>query len=136
MKANERHAVDLAPILIPIRTISALNAREHPMARHRRVRSERDAVAWLLRGVQRPPVPCSVRLTRLGPSPGLDDDNLASALKGVRDEIALWIGVDDRHQQQVRYVYAQRWQSAWGVQVEFGEPVAGAQFELLARRSA
>lgn len=48
---------------------------------------------------------------------------------------AEWLGVDDRHAQQVRYVYAQA-RGAWGVRIEFGEPVAGAQFSLLDAQKA
>jgi hypothetical protein len=73
-----------------------------------------------------------VLLTRVGPTNGLDDDNLASALKAVRDEVAKWLGVDDRDRLKVRYRYAQRRGPVWGVEVEFGEPVKGAQYELAA----
>ena len=40
--------------------------------------------------------PVVVRLTRVAPSNGLDDDNLRPALKSVRDGIADALGVDDR----------------------------------------
>lgn len=105
-------------IEIPLRTVSGLNVREHWRARSRRVKAERDATAWLLRPVAKPPLPCVVLLTRIAPSGGLDDDNLPGALKGVRDQIAAWIGVDDRKREIVRYRYAQR-RGKWGVAVEF-----------------
>ena len=117
-------------IVIPIRTVPGLNAREHFRVRAKRVKAEREATAWQLNGQEKPPTPCSVRLTRVAPSAGLDDDNLPGALKGVRDQIAQWIGIDDRHSRQVRYVYAQK-RGPWGVEIEWGEPVAGAQFDLL-----
>jgi hypothetical protein len=104
---------------IPIRTVSGLNVREHWRARARRVKSERDTTAWMLRPAEKPALPCVVTLTRIAPSGGLDDDNLPGALKGVRDQIAAWIGVDDRERQIVRYRYAQR-RGKWGVGVEFG----------------
>jgi hypothetical protein len=113
-------------IVVPIRTVPGLNAREHWRARAGRVKKERHATAWCLRGVARPAVPCSVILTRLAPSAGIDDDNLVGALKGVRDEIAAWLGVDDRRRDQVRYRYAQA-RGEWGVRIEFGPPVVGAQ---------
>jgi hypothetical protein len=97
-----------------MRTRGGMNAREHPMARHRRVEAERGMVAWSLRGKQKPPTPCTVTLTRTAPSNGLDDDNLASALKSVRDEVAKWLGVDDRHRDIVRYEYEQR-RGPWSV---------------------
>lgn len=108
-------------IEIPIRTVSGLNVREHWRARSRRVKAERDATAWLLRPVTKPALPCVVMLTRIAPSGGLDDDNLPGALKGVRDQIAAWIGVDDRKREIVRYRYAQR-RGKWAVAVEFAPP--------------
>lgn len=39
----------------------------------------------------------NVTMTRISPS-FLDDDNVVGALKAVRDEIAAWIGLDDRHE--------------------------------------
>jgi hypothetical protein len=103
-------------LTLPLRTVSGMNAREHPMARHRRVKKERAAVAWLLNGKPVPPLPVVVTMTRLAPSSGLDDDNLASAMKPVRDEIARWLGVDDRSP-QVRWMPAQRREKAWGVEI-------------------
>lgn len=60
------------------------------------MKAEREAVAWVLRAWHAPALPCVVHMTRLAPSNGLDDDNLRGALKGVRDELARWLGVDDR----------------------------------------
>jgi hypothetical protein len=102
---------------IPIRTVSALNAREHHMARARRVKKEREATAWAITLAELGEVelPATVTLIRLGPTPGLDDgDNLAASQKGVRDEIAKWLGVDDRSP-QVKWRYGQRRQKHWGV---------------------
>ncbi len=117
-------------ILIPIRTRGS-NAREHWQARHRRVKGERLHTGRALLGQSRPEIPCTVILTRLS-SGTLDDDNLTHALKGVRDEIAAWLGIDDRHSDQVRYEYRQRRvaRGQYGVEVEFGPPVSGAQFVL------
>lgn len=117
-------------ILIPLRTVPGQNAREHWQQRSRRVKKERAAVAWVLKGATRPPLPCSVLLTRVGPSNGLDDDNLAGSLKSVRDEVARWLGVDDRDRLTVRYRYAQARAKEWAVRVEFGEPAEGAQHVL------
>jgi hypothetical protein len=106
-----------------------MNAREHWRARSGRVKKEREATAWVLSRQQKPAIPCSVLLTRVAPSNGLDDDNLTGALKGVRDEVAKWLGVDDRRSMTVRYRYAQM-RGPWGVRIAFGEPVAGAQLEI------
>jgi hypothetical protein len=123
-------------IVVPIRTVPGQNVREHFRARARRVKAEREAAAWSLMLAQRPdkavkpPLPCAVRLTRVAPSNGLDDDNLAGALKAVRDQIAAWLGVDDKRSDVVRYVYAQR-RGPWAVEIEFGEPTAEAEFKPL-----
>ena len=114
----------LAPIAIPLRTSNGLNGREHHMARARRVKAEREAVHWMLHGRTKPALPCQVTLTRIAPSSGLDDDNLAGSLKAVRDQVALWLGVDDRDSQTVRYAYAQA-RGPWGVEIAFAAmPVA------------
>lgn len=120
-------------IAVPIRTVPGLNAREHWRARARRVRSERLAAGLVLNRQPRPPIPCTVRLTRVAPSNGLDDDNLAGALKAVRDQVAEWLGVDDKDHASVRYVYAQR-RGPWTVEIEFGEPLPEIVF--LAIRAA
>lgn len=83
-------------VRIPMKTVSALNAREHWRARARRVKGERVTVAWNLAQYARPSLPCVVTLTRVAPSNGLDSDNLLSSMKGARDQIAEWLGVDDR----------------------------------------
>ena len=115
-------------ILVPIRTAPG-NPRELWQQRSSRVKKEREAVAWLLKGKQKPDIPCSVLLTRVAPSAGLDDDNLARSLKGVRDEVAAWLGVNDRRRDIVRYRYAQT-RGPWSVRIEFGEPAPGAQLVL------
>lgn len=114
-------------ILVPLRTTRGQNVREHYAVRAKRVKAEHEAVAWMLNTVARPPIPCSVRLTRCAPSVGLDDDNLSGALKAVRDAVATWLGVDDKHKHLVSYVYDQR-RAPWGVCIEFGEPVAPVRF--------
>jgi len=114
-------------IAIPLRTGNGLNGREHWRARSRRVKAERETVAWGLKKVQAPLPPCCVVLTRLGPSRGLDDDNLAGSLKAVRDQVADWLGIDDRHSDLVRYRYAQRRAKDWAVTIEFREEACEQQ---------
>lgn len=105
-------------IEIPLRTGTGLNNREHWRARGRRVKAERMAVAWALAGKEKPELPCLVHLTRIAPSNGLDDDNLAGALKSVRDQVAEWLGVDDKRKDVVRYITHQR-RGPWGVTIDF-----------------
>lgn len=117
-------------IHVPVQAGKGQNDREHWRVKHKRVKREKEATAWVLRGAERPLLPCSVILTRVAPSNGLDDDNLAGSLKSVRDAVAEWLGVDDKDRFTVRYRYAQR-RGPWGVTIEFGEAAAGAQLHLL-----
>ncbi len=105
--------------IVPIRTVSALNERTHWRVRAKRVKAEREATAWAIKAAASgmPILPVVVTLTRVGPSNGLDDDNLASSMKGVRDEIAKWLGVDDRKSDLVRYECAQERGKDWSVEV-------------------
>lgn len=104
---------------IPLRTGPGMNIREHHYERSRRVKRERIATAWAFQAaphLQRPALPVLVTLTRCGPSRGLDDDNLAGSLKGVRDAVAEWLLVDDADP-AIRFAYTQRREKAWTVQV-------------------
>ena len=105
-------------ITVPLRTGRGQNEREHHMVRARRVKAEREATGWALAGKPRPALPCRVLLTRIAPSAGVDDDNLSGALKAPRDQIAQWLGVDDKDTQTVRYLYAQE-RGPWAVRIEF-----------------
>lgn len=55
-----------------------------------------------------------VTLTRQAPRL-MDDDNSVSALKAVRDEVALLLRLDDGDE-RLRWVYAQR-KGPWGVEI-------------------
>ena len=100
---------------VPLRTSGGGNNREHYMARARRVKRERTAVAWALYGQARPALPVVVTLGRRAPSNGLDDDNLTQSLKPVRDQVAVWLGVDDRDP-RVTWEYAQN-RGPWAVAI-------------------
>ena len=117
-------------LTIPLRTVSGLNAREHWRKRTARVKRERKAVTDQLLALSlwaRPPAPpVVVKLTRIGPSNGLDPfDNLPSSLKGAVDAIAAWLGVDDCKSELVRYECAQERGKEWGVRVEISPMNAG-----------
>lgn len=64
-----------------------------------------------------PPPPWCVRMTRLSPS-SLDDDNLGSAFKRVRDRLAQWLGVDDRASAVAFCVAQERRRGEPGVRIE------------------
>jgi hypothetical protein len=115
----------LHALLIPIRTERGGNNREHHMARSRRVKAERFAVGMFLKSHEakqgKPGLPCAVLLTRYGPNTRpLDDDNLAGALKAVRDEVASWLGVDDGGD-LITWVYSQERSTQWGVGISAQE---------------
>lgn len=104
---------------IPIRTVSGMNAREHWRVRAKRVKAEREATHYAIRQSANgmPMLPLKVSMTRIGPSNGLDDDNLSSSLKAVRDQIAHWLGVNDRKSDLVQYICDQERGKAWLVRV-------------------
>lgn len=86
---------------LPLRIESVANKREHWSARARRTKAHRLAAL----AVPTHPLPCIVTLTRVGPRK-LDDDNLASGFKALRDGIADRLGVDDGDS-RVTWRYAQ-----------------------------
>lgn len=63
-----------------------------------------------------PPPPLLVTITRIGKRK-LDDDNLASACKYVRDQVAAEVGIDDGSDQYT-WRYEQRVEKVYGVEVE------------------
>ena len=93
---------------LPLKIESVANLRENWRARSRRTRVHRAAAHYQLRvaGV-RPPAGMlvQVQLVRIAPRP-LDDDNLASGFKAVRDGVADWLGRDDGSR-DVRWSYSQ-----------------------------
>lgn len=136
---------------VPIRTVSALNMREHWAKKAKRVKAERratfvaaftgdqDGFRERIRMTQyacktEAGVPLTVALTRVAPRQ-LDDDNLRGALKGVRDEVAAMLGVDDRDP-VVTWQYAQRKgkPKEWAVEVRIEEADTKRQEDSNVRR--
>lgn len=99
-------------IVLPVRTVSTLNMREHWAVRARRARQHRAATLV----VPRMPVPCTVTLTRLAKRT-MDGDNLQGSLKAIRDGIAVRLGVDDADP-RVTWEYGQEKARGYGVRVE------------------
>lgn len=94
-------------VTVPIQVTRGLNAREHHMVRAKRVKEEREAVDKVLCSqaakVYHELAPndleqLGARVTLLRPyaRTPLDSDNLSGAFKGVRDEVASFLGVDDK----------------------------------------
>lgn len=110
----------MATYLIPIKTVTGLNAREHWRARASRVKKERQAAALIVKPF---PIPCVVRMTRLS-SRLCDDDNLQGACKAIRDQIAEILGSHDGPRSPIKWEYAQEQckRGEFGVRIEF-EPL-------------
>lgn len=95
-----------------------MNVRTHWATRAKRTRTARRTAAALC-----PPasLPCAVTLTRYSAGT-LDDDNLRSALKAVRDGIADRLGVDDNDARvEWKYEQAACKRGTYGVSVEIEE---------------
>lgn len=129
--------VPLLEFLMPLRTVSALNVREHPKARARRVKHEHDITVEFLdiaaNGLDlASKLPLRITLTRISPKArwlplkacyqAVDDDAVPGAMKGVRDAIAEWLGVDDGDE-RLWFQYAQD-RGEFGVRVSM-EPEPG-----------
>ena len=102
---------------IPLRLGLGLNNRDGWRAAHRRSKAEKQSIAWALIGKPKPATPCVIRITRVAPSAGPDDDNLAGACKATRDAVAAWLGIDDKRTDLVRYETAHA-RGPWGVRIE------------------
>jgi len=102
---------------IPVRLVSEANAGGKRRAEIARKTAVKAAVRAALPELAAPlTLPVVVVMTRVGIRP-LDTDNLARALKAVRDEVAAWLGVDDADR-RVRWVCRQRAGWAAGVVID------------------
>ena len=91
---------------LPMKLPSMANLRLHWAAKAKMLKAQRSvtglalrmsARAWLTHWKVMAPneaLMVHVTLTRVGPR-DLDDDNLASAFKAIRDEVAAFVGLDD-----------------------------------------
>lgn len=104
----------LLSVTCPVRIESELNRRGHWAGKHRRSKEQKTIVMLVLRTAKydrsalKPPL--VVRMTRIAPRPICDSDNLVSGLKGVRDTVAEFLGIDDADllgDDRVRWVVAQ-----------------------------
>ena len=115
---------------VPGKTESKLNAREHWTKRHRTARRQRENAHWALlarrKDIQESDLddlPITVTLTRVSPNhQRLDDDNLAGALKSIRDGVADWLRIDDKDP-RVQWRYAQDYHSEYGVRIHIAQTV-------------
>lgn len=100
---------------IPIRLPSLANVRLHWRKFVLLKKQQKRATRLLIPRDLIPPLPLLVTITRIGPAK-LDDDNLASACKYVRDAIASVVGLDDGSDQYTWRCEQRR--GDYGVEVE------------------
>jgi hypothetical protein len=95
----------------PLRTKGGNARHGHFHARGREVKRQRHDTFVHLRaqvGPTPPPLPVEVRLERVAFSGGLDpEDNLPMAMKGVKDEVAAYLGLKDDRDPRVTWTYGQ-----------------------------
>ena len=95
---------------LPIKIESEGNRRDHFRAVAARKKAQRDPTydaveeRWRSTPLE---TPLYVTLTRIGPRK-LDDDNLASGFKFVRDGVAKAVGIDDGDRSRIRWRYRQK----------------------------
>lgn len=100
--------------MLPLKTVSESNVREHWAAKANRAKGQRRIARVMVRPC---PLPALVTLTRYSAGT-LDDDNLRGALKAVRDGIADAFTLPD-NDPRIRFEYAQAKakRGEYGVQV-------------------
>jgi hypothetical protein len=98
-------------IIIPVKTTNPLNGSWGPWYMNASKRKkQRQAVIAATRDLEpwSGGFPVSVRLVRVAPSNGLDDDSLPASMKAVRDQLTEWLGLDDDRTPMLRWSYDQR----------------------------
>lgn len=93
----------------PIRTVNESNNRDHWAVKNKRKKKQQEEIdAVLINALNRKKIkfPCEVHLTRIG-ARKMDDDGLARSFKGIRDQIAFRLGIDDGNE-GIKFIYAQR----------------------------
>jgi hypothetical protein len=99
--------MSIVSIKVPVKIISEANNFDGWRKKAKRKREQRALACGALGDdIIGPPPPYAITLTRVGPRT-LDDDNLASGFKAVRDGVADWLGIDDGDK-RLTWRYAQR----------------------------
>jgi hypothetical protein len=97
----------MVDVVIPVKLDAWTNLRGHWRTLEKRKTKEKTVTSTVLSYQRLPPLPIVVTLTRVGPR-DLDDDNLPSAFKYVRDTIALVYGTHDGPSAPITWHYSQR----------------------------
>lgn len=113
-------------IVLPFKTPSLANARLYWRKRAEIAKAQRNKAKWMVQNEVRYPFPLPVRVTLTRAAPrALDDDNLAGALKHVRDGVADGLGLpNDRD--NVTWQYGQARQREPEVWVDIESDTKGA----------
>ena len=102
-----------------LRLQSLSNQRLHWAALSSQKKKQRVAVRWALVGKVTPLLDCEtaeVQLHRIGKRQ-LDDDNLSTAFKAVRDEVAAALGRDDGPKAPIKWSYSQEQGKEYGIRI-------------------
>lgn len=114
--------LEMITIELPIRLYSVANLGEHWSTKMKRNQAQGLQVTAAMREAlsekqMRPKDRFIITLTRIGPKT-LDDDNLASAFKKVRDCVARALGIDDKQTLMLRWIYEQEKSKEYGIRIE------------------
>lgn len=90
LKESKADEGRIREFLLPVRTVSSSNLREHWAKRYLRNKEQKRSVAWTLRKEKPPLIPCRLIFTRISPRK-VDVDNLGPSLKTVIDAVCDWI---------------------------------------------
>lgn len=103
---------------IPIKTVSAMNVREHWAKRAARAKRHRQSARDAMHSIPIPWMPVTITMIRRSAGT-LDDDNLRGALKATRDGIADAYSVAD-NDPRITWCYGQEKcpRGKYGVRVE------------------
>lgn len=106
-RTDSTQAAERVCISLPLKIVSVANLREHWRVRANRASHQRCLTMLVVQNkVPKDDAPTEVTLTRIS-ARALDDDNLASAFKAVRDGVADALGLKD-NDKRLAWKYAQR----------------------------
>ena len=108
--AMQTTATPSLTLFVPVLTVSELNraSHEHWRVRQKRAKAQRATIRAAFAGLQYPRrKPALIRLVRFSRGSLDHADNLPSAFKAIRDELAVLLAFNDRDE-SVRWAYGQQ----------------------------